>query len=244
MTFVVDVKEIEEFERDLKTFARRAFPFATKATLNTAAFTGQKIARNDVKASMVLRNRFTIQSIQVEQSRTLMVNRQSSSIGSTVDYMATQEFGGVVSASGSQGVAIATGYASGQENAEPRTRLPRKPNKLRNIQLNRRRGKTGKNKKQALLFKTVNAVKTGQRYFYHDFERSKGIFKVIGGSRTVKRGWPKGAKIKMVWDMSQKSVTIPRNPWLKPSIDKTRAFMPGIYRDALQFQLNRQGIFR
>lgn len=243
--FGVDNRDIKKMERDLKTFAMKAYPFATRQTVNDAAFQAQKIARVDVQRDMVLRNRFTVQSIRVDQARTLQVRRQAATVGSTADYMEDQEFGAVKAKGGKEGVAIATSYSAGQgENAQPRTRLPRKPNTMANIQLQRRRGRKAKNRKQANVFKVQDAVTTGRRYVFLDLGRRQGIFKVVGGSKSYKRGWPKGARLRMVHDMTKESVIIPKNPWLKPAFDESARMLPAFYADALRFQLRRRNLFR
>ena len=95
--FKIDTHNIRQLERDLKTFALKAFPFATRKTLNDAAFQAQRIARVDVKERMILRNQFTTRSIQVRQTKTLQVSRQKAAVGSTANYMEDQEFGAVKS---------------------------------------------------------------------------------------------------------------------------------------------------
>lgn len=229
--FGVDTREIKNMERDLKTFAKQAYPFATRKTLNDAAFQAQKIARVDVRENMTTRNRFTVQSIQVEQARTLQVSRQAAVVGSTADYMEDQEFGAVKS-----NPTIATSYSAGQgENAQPRTRLPRKANKMASISLSKRR-KKGSNRKQQNLIAIQQAATTGRKFVFLDLGRRKGIFKVTGGKRRP--------KIKMVHDMTRQSVVIPKNPWLKPAFDETLRMVPAFYADALRFQLRRRNIFR
>lgn len=234
--FGVNTRDIKEMERDLKTFAKDAFPFATRKTVNDAAFQTQKIARVDIQRDLTLRNRFTVQSVQVDQARTLQISQQEAIVGSIADYMEDQEFGAVKSKSGKEGVAIATSYSAGQgENARLRTRLPRKPNKMANIQLQRRR-KKGTSRKQQNLIAIKQAAETGRKYVFLDLGRTKGIFKVTGGKRRP--------KIKMVHDMSRQSVVIPKNPWLKPAFDETTRMLPAFYADALRFQLRRRNLFR
>ena len=228
--------DLKQYESDLKTFANRAFPFASKNTLNRSAFEAQKISRNNIDAKMVQRNKFTKQSIQVEQSRTLNVAHQSSSVGSIADYMKDQEFGKVIRKSGKEGVPIATSYAAGQsEGAQPRTRLPRKANTMAAIQLRSRRTR-GKTRRQRNLVVIKEAAQSGRKYIFLDLGRSKGIFKVIGGKRKP--------KIKMIWSMREQSIVIPRNPWLKPVVNRVQKLMPTFYRDSLVFQLKRQGLFK
>ena len=239
----IDITDIDEYEDHLKTFADRAFPFASKNTINSAAFKARELWQRDINVKMVTRNKFTERSIQVEQSRTLIVDRQSATVGSIAPYMDEQEFGGTKNKTGKEGVAIPTSYSAGQDGQQPRTKLPRKPNKLSNIKL-RKRGRTPRNRKHAIVIKMQDAVKSGKRLIFLDLGKKKGIFRVIGGSRNVKRGIPRGAKLRMVYDMSEQSVTIPRNPTLAPAVARTQILMPDMYIKALRFQLQRQGLFK
>ena len=231
----IDDRELKEFEADLKTFGSRAFPFASKSTVNGLAFKARTIAQGQIKNDLTLRNRFTLQSVQVDQTRTLNVSRQEATVGSIAPYMETQEFGGIKTKSGSEGVTISTGWSAGQENAQPRTRMPRKANRLENIKLKKRTGRNASRKQQNLIA-IKQAAESGSKYIFLDLGRRKGIFKVIGGKRRP--------KIKMVHDLTQQSVTIPRNPWLLPSVTKAQAFGPELYKKALVFQLKRQNLFR
>ena len=231
------------YEDHLKAFADRAFPFATKNALNSAAFKARELWQRDINVKMITRNKFTERSIQVEQSRTLTVSRQSATVGSTAPYMDEQEFGGTKRKTGQEGVALPTSYSAGQDGQQPRTKLPRKPNNIRNIKL-QRRGRKAKSRKHAIVIKMQDAISTGKRLIFLDLGRKKGIFRVIGGSRNFKRGIPRGAKLRMVYDMSEQSVTIPRNPTLQPAVDRTSILMPDLYIKALKFQLQRQGLFK
>lgn len=243
--FKVDLIEVEELEKELKTFARRAYPFATKATLNSAAFKARKLWKRDINVKMIERNTFTGRSILVEQSRTLNVDRQSSRVGSIAPYMKVQEFGGIKRTHGSEGVPIPTGFSAGQDNQQPRTKLPRRANKIGNIRLRKNKRKS-RNRQQALLFKMQDAVTSGKRFIFHDFGggKKKGIFRVIGGARNFKRGMPKGVRLRMVVDLTESTVTIPRNPTLKPAVDRTLMLIPDMYRKALVFQVRRFNLFR
>lgn len=241
--FKIDNKSIKRLEAELKTFAHKALPFATKSTLNMAAFDAQKEARSIISDKMVERNKFTRQSIRVDQAKTLNMRRQESIVGSITDYMADQEFGGTKASRGKRGVAIPTSYSAGQKGQRPRTRLPRKPNKLANIRL--KKGKrTPKNRKQRMVFAVQDAVTTGNRTIFLDLGRRQGIFRVVGGRKKFKRGWPKGARLEMLHDLTSKTVRIPRNPWLAPATKRTEKKIPGFYREAITFQLKRRGLFR
>lgn len=234
--FSVNDKELKRFAGELRAFTKFAYPIATQQTVNTAAFRTMETARKDVKKSMVLRNQFTTRSIQFAKSpKTLQVRRQFSRVGSTADYMETQEFGGVKRKGGSEGVPLATSYSAGQgRGVQPRTRLPRRANKLANIQL-RKRGRGGSSRKQRVLMAIRGAAESGRKFVFLDLGRSKGIFRVVGGKRKP--------KLQMVHSLSNPAVTIPRNPWLKPAFDKNVAKLPAFYRDALVKQMKRANLF-
>lgn len=234
--FGIETKQIKEMERDLKHFAAKAFPFATRTALNDSAFQAQRIARADLKHNMTNRNSFTLQSIRVEQTKTLQVRQQAAVVGSIADYMEHQEFGAVKSKTGKEGVTIATSYSSGEgENAQPRTRLPRKPNRMQSIALQKRR-KKGSSRKQQNFIAIRQVAATGRKFVFLDLGRRKGIFRVIGGKLRP--------KIKLVHDMTKQSVVIPKNPWLKPAFDETMRMLPAFYADALRFQLRRRNLFQ
>lgn len=243
--FSIDDKQILRLEKDLKLFKRRALPFATKATLNSAAFDAQKRSRIDLKENLTLRNRWTVQSVRVEQARTLNIRRQASHVGSIEDYMEDQEFGGIKTKGGKEGTPITTSYAAGQGlKNNNRTRLARKPNRLLNIKLKNNKLRGAKNNKQATILKTIQAVKTGKRTVYYDFRgrKKKGIYRVVGGRINRRGGMPQGVKLRMLHDLSETSVTVPRRPWLKPAFDRTTKTLPTMYKKALTFQLRRHKV--
>jgi len=233
--FKINSRDIKEFEEHLKTFAAKAYPFATKSTINSAAFNTQKLYKDNINKKLTTRNRFTAQSVRVEQSRTLRVSQQMAIVGSIADYMDDQEFGGIKAKTGKKGVSITTGYAAGQQGQEPRTRLARKPNAMANIQLKNRRNR-GKNRKQRNLIAVRVAASSSQKYIYMDLGRRRGIFKVIGGKRRP--------KVKMIHDLSKQTVRIPRTPLLGPAVDETEVLIPKFYEKALRFQLQRHNLFK
>ena len=87
-------------------------------------------------------------------------------------------------------------------------------------------------------------MNTVNRFVFLKLRNSRqGIFRVVGGRRGVKRGWPKGAKLKAVHDLTSQSVVIPATPWLKPAFDQVIPQLPTFYKKALTFQLKRFGLF-
>lgn len=224
-----DDRQIKRLTADLKTFADKAYPFATRNTLNVAAFDTQNVARVKVRQRMILRNTNTIRSIQVEKATGLRVNDQMALVGSTEEYMEQQEFGSIREAK-----PITTSYSAGQMGREPRTRLARPKNKMANIRLRSSR-KKGKSRRQRNLIAIREAAKSGRSFVYLELQRTKGIFKVVGGK--------KNPKIRMVHDMSRKTVVVPRNPWLRPAVQVVEKRIHVIHRKSLEFQAKRHGLF-
>ena len=241
----IDDRDIKEFEADLKTFARRAYPFATKGTINGAAFGTQKQAKADVRNRMTLRNRFTEQSIRVEQSRTLRVSRQSATVGSIVDYMADQEFGGLKHAGGKYGTVVPTSYAAGQGmNKRPRTRLPTRVNKLANIRLGKKIKRGNVSRRQEAFLRGLIAANQGDKFVFipGGGGASTGIYRVWG--RQKKRGRYTRIRLKMVYSMKRPSTVIPRSPWLGPAVAKIESVIPRIYLREMKRQAKRHNLFR
>jgi hypothetical protein len=232
--FEIDQKDIRKLESDLKYFADRALPFATRKTLDDAAWQGSQIARADVKEKLINRNAWTAQSMRYQKSpRTLTIKKQYSIMGTTADYMERQEFGGTKRKTGKHGVAIPTGYSAGQDGQEPRTKLPIRSNRLQNIRLKDRRRYANKRQRNLVAIKQAAAA-GGVQHVYLDLGRRRGLFRVTGGKRKP--------KVRMVHDLSRKSVSIPKTPIIKPAFDETVRMIPAFYADALRFQLRRHRI--
>jgi hypothetical protein len=233
-----DFKDVKDLVDDLDRIAHRSIPFATKQALNDTAWKARFFAQRTIRTKMVERNKWTAGSIRVDPARTLRISQQESAVGSTEVYMETQEFGDTEHAKRKHGVAIPTGYSAGQMGQRPRTRVPRRANRLANIRLSKVR-KGGMSRKARIVATIRQAVRTGERYVFLDLGDSgrKGIFKVVGG-RKKSRG-RSTAKLRMVQDLSQRSVRIPKTPWLNPSVLLASLQMDDFYRRALLFQLRR-----
>ena len=233
--FSLDDKKIRSLERDLKTFASRALPFATKDAINSTAFKAREKAQENIRSKMINRNKWSADSVKVKKAHGLNIDRQMALTGSFMPYMETQEFGGV-KAGGVSAVPIATSYSAGREGSIPRKKLPKVDNRLRNIKLSKRKGVDKGLRKLRNTIRIKRAQKNNDKFVYLETRRSKGIFEVVGKGR--------GSKIKMVWSLDRKSVTISRNPWLKPAVDKAVPFVGLFYRKALLFQLRRHRLFK
>lgn len=231
--FEIKDEAVKQLESDLKTFASRSLPFATKATLNKTAFEARKEWQSEIRNRMVNRNKFTQQSIRVEQARSLNIRSQESIVGSIAEYMDTQEFGGT-SKGGSTSKPIATSYSAGQgQGVRPRTRAPRKANTMSRIRLRKTRGVSSRKARNVAAVKV--AAETGNRYAYLDLGRRKGIFKVLGSKRKL--------RVKMVWDLTRRTVRVPRTPTLGPAVRNVAPRVPEFYQEAMEFQARRHKLF-
>lgn len=230
-----DTRQLRQYERDLAAFNRRGMPFATQEAINTAAFETRKTALKVVDQRMVERNTWTRRSIQVEKSRTLNVDKQASHIGSTQEYMETQETGGIKTRKGKHGSPIPTSYSSGEgEGAQPRKRLPKRANKIQNILLAKRKGRY-KNTRQRNIAIVKMAAEQGIPHVFLRYGAGKrGIFEVKGDDSGVD-------SVKMIHDLSRPVVNIPATRWLSSSSKINARRMPQYYRRALQNQLKRAG---
>ena len=229
-----NLDQITDLEHELGTFARQAIPFAIRNTLNAGAFHAQKLARGSIEEDFINRNKHAVKSVLVVKARGLNMRNMMAVMGSTADYMETQEFGGKKQKTGKHGVAIPTSYSAGLGmKAKPRTKLPRKPNKLRNIRLDRRSLRMSRAQRAAATVEA--AVEAGDKFIFLDLGEAKGIYRIEGRRNPV---------IRMVYDVSRPAVDIPAAPWLGPSLEATRGAMPAIHIKSLEFQLRRLGLFR
>lgn len=233
-----------KLERDLERFKEQAIPFAVRNTLNRAAFGTQGRGKAKVRSDMVLRNSFTEKSIQVERARGLNVAIMEAAVGSTLDYMEDQEFGTTKVSGGKRGVPLPTTTASGEGmGAQPRRKLPRAANRLGRIQLGSQTGKGFKSKRQEIFLRVRETVRAGHKFLYLDTGRKQAIYQVKGRGRVDKQGRITGIRMRMVYDLTRRSVNIPKSPWLKPSFDGMLREIPKIYERSLVFQLKRHNLF-
>ena len=224
--FEVNTKDLHRLERRLEVLNSRGLPYATRQVVNDLAFESRTVARDQLPTRMVLRNKHAINSIQVTKETSLNISQQAAYVGSTADYMATQETGGTKTKKSGSALSIPTTTAAGQgRNAKPRTRLPRAALKMGAIHLKRvAASRNAKNRKQ----RNAIAMATSDEYVFLDLGRRKGIFRK-----------DKGGGVTMLHDLTRAAVRIPKNEWLKPATEAAERKLPGFYKRALDFQLRR-----
>ena len=226
--FSIDLREIKKLEKALKEAVPKAFKFAQRDAVNSAAFAGRRIWQSEMRGDLTLRNRYTASSVRVEQTRTLNPNRMAATLGSVAPYMDRLEYGGT--AHGARPTEVAAGQTMG---SQPRTKLVRKPNKLGAIRLtNRYRGGDRKLRNRINIRR---ALESGQKVVMLETQRGEGLFRITGGRRKI--------QVRQIWDFSQKTFDIPPHPTLGPTLKILEGEMDRITRDALVKQLKRHGVF-
>ena len=235
----VDTAQLRKLEYDLKNFAARAYPIAVRTTLNDAAFETQARYKNTMGSNMLLRSPWVTKSIRIERAGGYSVMSMQSHVGSIDDSMERQEFGGIDGPDRGHSHPIPTSESAGQADQRPRTRVPTRANRLAQIKLAHKR-KAARSPKQRLIIAIQMAVHDGVRKIYMGRQEAvtPGIYRVQGGRKGIKRGWPRGAKLRMLWNLSHNFVQTPRNPMLYPASIDTQRLIPEYYAKALRYQLH------
>ena len=243
--FSADMSQVIKFTNQLRKFKEKAIPFATRQTLNEAAFATRLEAQQNIRDKLNVRSKFTERSVFVERSKTLKISNQSSSTGSVQDYMAEVEQGGIRRGENGGAVAIPTGAASGEMGTRKRKRLVRPNNRMRNIRLGMSsvnvRGKRVevRSLEQEIFLRVRAAVEAGNKFVILDTRSKKGLYRIRGRGRVTQGGRVKGIKMRMLYDLSKKQVPITKNPWLEPAFNKIIKQVPAIHIKNLEHQLDR-----
>lgn len=217
----VDAVELYRLERLLGHLNKKGLPYAMRETLNDAAFKTMNRGRDNLADKMTLRNTWTQRQVRVDRARGTNPDLFRASVGAEPHWLAKQEFGGTVRHP------IPTSYSSGEGYSSHRKRLPRKPNKLKNIKLTGPRPK-GQTRQQ----RNAAAVLSGEKYIWLDLGDRKGIFRVLSPKS-------KRPKVRMVWSVDGKRRKVPKREWLKPAFDKTVPEMPNMFGKQLRKQIRR-----
>jgi hypothetical protein len=238
---VSDMRPIEQFENDLDRFGKHALPYAVRDTLNTAAYKTSDLAKRNISRKFTERNTFTKRSVRFQKTFARRIDQMESVVGSTQEYMAKQEEGFTQQKTGKHGVAIPTSAAAGQGQARKRTRKLQRRNWLNMIKPPsarvRGRGRT--------VIAVRDAVTSGSRVVFitkrnDPWRRPTGFYRVLGG-RKKGSGWPKGAKLQMIYSAKRPTVRTAPHRWLEPATAVIAKKLDTIYRDAVirQIKINR-----
>ena len=239
--FNFDSKQLRKLEDDLDKIADTGLAFAVGETLKATAIKAWKESKVDVKRKFTLRNtnKWTLGSIIFDKEDAFSnkaINKKSTSVGSIQQYMHDQEFGITKTSKGKKGVPVPTGFASGEGlRANPKKKVPIPANRRKNIRYGKGTFKTVP-KRYRNFVKIKVAIQDKDDFVYLETRKREGIYKVDG---TVQK-----PKVKMIWDLTERSRTIPATPWLLPASISAVKIQPRIYKRALIKQLKRSRRFR
>lgn len=235
VVFTVEQAEVRRLAEDLLTLSKKALPHAIRNSLNAIAFEARKTWARQIDKSMVLRNKWTVNSLRVEKAKGIAVGGMVSKVGTSLDYMHTQEFGGTKHPKTGKSVPIPTRVAAGQSmgkgKSKPRTKAVQQKSLQSAIHLTNSRINYGvRQYRNAVAIGQV--VKAGGGVVYLDLGRRKGLFSVTG----TKKG---NLRVRMLWDLSRKSVHDKPRATLEPTLTIIEARAPAIQKAALLEQFDR-----
>jgi hypothetical protein len=237
----LDTQPIEQLENELDKFGAKALPYAIRDTLTITAFEASEHATANLFKVFTIRNSYTPRSIRYERARGTSVNRMESAVGSIQPYLAEQEEGFTKRGGGKHGLPIPTSYAAGQEGARPRTKAIKRINWLNRLKV-ARSGRRAHSVGQQIVQAAQEAIATGRRTIFLPL-RHPGLYKVVGGRKT-RRGWPRGAKLKMLYSLEDRSARTEAHPWLEPAVRVVLTRQDEYYRRAVIRQIEMNRMFR
>lgn len=200
----IDLRNAGALAKQLEKLRAVAVPHAVRTMLNNVAFDARREWHEQIDKAMIVRNQYTKRSIRVEKARGTHLGRMQATVGSILEYMAKQEFGGQERARGKRGVPIPTSSAAGMSmKARPRSRMVRAANYLRAIRLVQA-VPGSKQRKNAAAIRMARA--TGGGVAYLDTGKRRGLYRIPPGKR---------AKPRMLYDLSRRSVNVPKRPTLQ-----------------------------
>lgn len=223
---------VGEMIGDLKAFAHKAVPFASRNAVNTTAFEAMRQWRGEIKRSFVLRNQYTERSIRVEKAQGGRGGgRIEAVVGSLAPYMSTQEFGGTVSGKSGK-KAIPGPVAAGQPPGAKRTKMVRAGSRMSRLKIQRIRTT---NKRQYNAVAIAMAKRRGQKVaVLHRPGGGKGVFEIRGSKRKPNP--------LLLYDVSRGSVRVEATPTLQRTLRRMDARIPRIWFDAVLAELKRHRI--
>lgn len=221
-----DDREFRKLAKRLHTAAPKALQYTARDALNTAAFEARKAWQSEMQATFTLRNRWTVGSIRVEKARGLNLRTMQSRVGSALDYLETQEFGGEIRGRGNQG------YRYPTKRAKPPGRVVRQRFRMARIQLTHPDLSQHASTRQKIAVAARKVRASGVKFAFLEVSGTiRGMYQLMGSKRRP--------KMRLLWDMTRGSVQIPKHATLEPAVERTRRRMPRYARGALLRQLKR-----
>ena len=224
----VQVTGAKEMLEDLRTFRKKAVPYAARDTVNSAAFETRRIWSDEIRRTMTTRNQFVANTaLRVDKATLGKIETIQSKVGTIFEDMPRQEFGATVSGrSGHKG--IPGPAAAGQAPGGRRFRPVRGANRLSAIRAFH--DAKGATRQQRNAVAIAMAKRRGMKHVVLERPKGgKGVFAIGGGKRKT--------TTRLVWDVSRKSVRIEPHPTLGPALKRIEPQMPRLMEASLLKQL-------
>lgn len=225
-------KKLKKFESALRAFGGKDYPIINGMALNQTAFETSQEYKSNARRQFTLRNKFTERSIQFDKARGFNPRNQFSVVGSTMNYMEEQEFGITKTATGKRGVAIPTTTASGEpRGSRPRRKVVPRSRHRSNIKFTKSKIKARTRKQHIVATIRATAARGSGKFIYLPIQRAPGIYRVTGKGRR--------AKIKLIYDLSRRSINIERRPTLNPAVQRIGPRIPSFYKKAFERRMKK-----
>lgn len=227
----VTLAGLDRMQRELEAMSRRHVPRAARELVNSLAFAGREAWQREMQARLTLRNQFTQRRALVDQCRTLRMSAIESRLGHTEPYMALLEKGGRERAA-KRFRPIPTEVAAGQPKGSlkaGRRRLVRPSALISRLGSLKLRGANARGRKANNARAVQGAIRSGRRLALLDLGRGKGIYRVTGGR--------KRARVIKLYDLTRRSVLVPRTPTLALALKRALRKAPRLAHTALTRQL-------
>jgi len=224
----VEVTGAKEMLEDLRTFRKKAVPYAARDTVNSLAFAGRKVWSDQIRKTFTTRNQFVAnQALRVEKASLGKVETIQSKLGTIFEDMPRQEFGATVAGrSGHKG--IPGPAAAGQAPGGRRTKPVRHANRQSAIRAFH--AAKGATRQQRNAITIAMAKRRGIKFVLLERPKGgKGVFAIGGGKRKT--------TTRMLWDVSRKSVRLKPEPTLGPTLKRLEPWVPKYQEHALLKQL-------
>lgn len=251
-----------QFNAELKTLSKalkhmghgKGAGHVVRNALNHGVFTARTKWHGEMSENLILRNNFTKKAVNVVRATGSDILKMRAIVGSRAPYMDQVEDGQTESKKGKHGVPVPTGYAAGQEGANPTTKL---------IRARFRIGATNTNNihNQVSRFPTTrqrNAVTIAlarrQNVAFGVLETKSGVglYKINKGRAAAKRSkrrrrsraraapspvsFSSSGAPKLVWSYHNPTVRMRPHPTLEPTVNTMRRLMPNIFTAYLKKQ--------
>lgn len=263
MRVEINIKGSKELADALKHIGKVGFKHAVKGTLNSAAFDTRAAIQAEMKRDFTLRNKFTVNSVQVDKVKTQTVNRMESTVGSVAHYMADVEQGGVrKNRAGGLSTWVTSSFASGEEGAAKRLKVPKRQHLIKNLKVNKtsvtmreggkgglavptRRNKQGRvSVKYKNLSGLVNKGHANRMLIESVAKQTSSKYVALDTARGkgIYKVINDGGiiRVKLMYDLSKPQINIKSNPMFKPNAHRVAMTLPAIYEKEIKRQLARK----